>query len=105
MALDCDLGELRPRPMAARDWLTLLDPAGELSGLPAQDRERLVERSGSWPDDHALVGTWVEGTMLMEHALNDVRGGPDKPAPAFWARLDERREQLGHCPCSSPRIF
>ena len=92
VALDCDLGELRPRPMAARDWLTLVDPAGELSGLPARDRERLVERSGSWPDDHALVGTWVEGTMFMEHALNDVRGGSGKPAPAFWARLEERRE-------------
>ncbi len=92
VALDCDLGDLRPRPMAARDWLSLVDPTGELSGLPARDRERLVERSGTWPDNHALVGTWVEGTMLMEHALNDVRGGPGDPAPAFWARLEERRE-------------
>ena len=93
VALACDLGALRPRPMAARDWLGLVDPASELSGLPERDRDRLVERSGQWPDDHALVGTWVEGTMLMEHALNDVGGGSGKPAPAFWARLEERRER------------
>ena len=92
VALDCDLGDLRPRPMAARDWLTLVDPAGELSGLPVRDRERLVERSGAWPDNHALVGTWIEGTSLIEHALNDAPGPPGESAPAFWARLEERRE-------------
>ena len=92
VALACDFGELRPRPMAARDWLTLVDPASELSGLPARDREHLVERSGTWPDDHALVGTWVEGTMLIEDALNDAPGPPGEAAPAFWARLEERRE-------------
>ena len=79
--------------MAARDWLTLVDPASQLSDVPARDREHLVECSGTWPDDHARVGTWVEGTMLMEHALNDVPGGSSKPAPAFWARLEERRER------------
>ena len=92
VALDCDLGDLRPRPMATRDWLTLVDPVGELSGLPVRDRERLVERSGAWPDDHALVGTWIEGTSLIEHTLNDAPGPPGEAAPAFWARLEERRE-------------
>ena len=92
VALACDLGALRPRPMAARDWLSVVDPEGELAGLPARDRDRLVERSGRWPEDHALVGTWAEGTMLMEPAMNDAAGGPGKPAPAFWARLEERRE-------------
>ena len=100
VALACDLGELRPRPMVARDWLTLVDPASELSGLPARDRERLVERSGTWPDGHALVGTWVEGTMLMEQALNDVPGGSSKPAPAFWGASGRAARALGfaHAP-------
>ena len=91
-ALACDCGELHPRPMTARDWLTLVDPASELPGLAAHDREYLVERSGHWPDDHALVETWVEGTALMEHALNDAPGPLGEAAPAFWARLEERRE-------------
>ena len=92
VALACDLGELRPGPMAAREWLTLVDAASDLSVLPAQHREHLVERSGRWPKDHALVETWAEGTSLIEHALNDVSGPPGEAAPAFWARLEERRE-------------
>ena len=93
VALECDLGELRPRPMAARDWLSLVDPASELSGLPARDRDRLVERSGSWPDHHPCVRAWVEGTVLIADALSDTPGPPDDSEPAFWARLQERRER------------
>ena len=93
VALECDLGELRPRPMAARDWLSLVDPASELSGLPARDRDRLVERSGSWPDHHPCVRAWVEGTVLIADALSDTPGPPDDAEPAFWARLQERRER------------
>lgn len=92
VALACELGELRPRPMAARDWLTLVDPGGALSGLPAQDRERLVEHSRTWPDDHPLVRTWTEGTMLIEQARNDASDPQQGMEPAFWARLEERRE-------------
>ncbi len=89
-ALACGLGELRPRPMAAGDWLAEVDPEGEIAGLPARERERLIARSATWPDDHPIVDTWFEGTAVFDEALKSA-SGTRQPEAAFWERLEERR--------------
>ena len=86
----CGLGDLRPRPMAAPEWLALVDPAGGIAGLSARARNGLVRRSAGWPLDHPLIVAWCEGTAVVEEAL-DRAPGPRQLEAALWTRLEERR--------------
>lgn len=86
----CGLGDLRPRPMAAPEWLALVDPAGEIAALPARERRMLIARSAGWPRDHPLILTWCEGTAAVDEALDRARGLRHLEA-ALWTRLEERR--------------
>ncbi len=91
VALVCGLTELRPQPMTVWDWLAEVDPEGEIAGLAAEERDDLVERSGAWPDGHAAVGDWYEGTAVFDDAMRENRHA-DRVETAFWPRLEERRE-------------
>ena len=91
VALACGMWELRPRAMTAQDWLSELDPDGEIARLPAVVREELIGGSAAWPDDYIVVRGWSEGTAILQEALQE---GDDehRVKAAFLARLDTRRE-------------
>ena len=89
-ALACELEHVRPRPMTARNWLAELDPQERIAHLPAREREALIELSAAWPKDYPMVGTWSEGTGLLEGALANA-WETDRMDSAIWARLEERR--------------
>ena len=72
VALACRLGELRPRPMTAVDWLAELDPEGEIAALPAAQREDLIVHSATWPKNYPETKYPAEGTTLYEDALESV---------------------------------
>ena len=91
VALACGMWELRPRAMMAQDWLSELDPDGEIARLPAVVREELIGGSAAWPDDYIVVRGWSEGTALLQEALQ-VGGDEHRVKAAFLARLDRRRE-------------
>lgn len=90
VALACRLGELRPRPMTAADWLAHLDPEGEIAALPADQLEDLIVHSATWPKNHPETKYWAEGTALYEGALESV-ADVEQLAPAFWSLVEERR--------------
>ena len=87
---ECGLRELRPRTMTAHDWLAHIDPEGEIAGLSAHRRGRLIARSSGWPDRHELVATWSEGSATVDQAL-DAAIGPRQLEGALWKRLHEQR--------------
>ena len=90
VARACGLPELRPWPMTAQDWLQEVDPEGDIARLTAAEREELVEASGVWPERYLDVQSWSEGTAVMQDALDDGVA-VDGPSAAFWARMEERR--------------
>ena len=75
----------------AQDWLSELDPDGEIVRLPAVVREELIGGSAAWPDDYIVVRGWSEGTALLQEALQ-VGGDEHRVKAASLARLDRRRE-------------
>ena len=91
VALACGLTGLRPRPLTPRDWLTEVDPEGEIATLSVQKRGRLVNRSETWPDDHPIVETWYEGTAIFDEMLKEDQG-PRQLEAAIWTHLETRRE-------------
>ena len=84
------LMDLRPRAMTGQDWLACIDPAGEVAGLPARRRDRLIRGSANWPGDHEHVAGWCEGTATVDRLLDGAGGAPQLEA-ALWTYLDERR--------------
>ncbi|NBC31684.1 MAG: UPF0149 family protein [Alphaproteobacteria bacterium] len=56
----CGLDGLTPQPMTLQDWMARLDPAGEIAGLSAVKRGRLVNRSEAWVMDYPAVDSWFE---------------------------------------------
>ncbi len=90
VALACRLGELRPRPMAAADWLAELDPEGEIAALSAAQREDLIVQSATWPKNHPETKYWTEGTALYDEVLESV-SDMEQLESAFRARMEERR--------------
>ena len=83
--------ELRPRTMTARDWLSELDPAGEIAALPSPVGEDLIGGSAAWPEDYLVVQGWSEGTAILQQAMEEADDG-DRVKEGFFARLDSRRE-------------
>ena len=90
MAEACGFGALRPQRMTARDWLAYLDPEGEIAGLSAHERGRLIGRSARWLLDHPVVETWFEGTAVVDAALEGA-SSPRQLDAALWAALEKRR--------------
>ena len=86
----CGLESLRPRSMAARDWLALVDPEGEIAGYSPQKLGRLVNGSEDWPFEEPVVDTWCEGTAIVVGALKGATGERQFHA-ALWAALEKRR--------------
>ena len=86
----CGFGALRPQRMTARDWLAYLDPEGEIAGLSAHERGRLIGRSARWLLDHPVVETWFEGTAVVDAALEGA-SSPRQLDAALWAALEKRR--------------
>ena len=90
MVSACGLGDLRPRAMTAHDWLAHIDPEGEIAGLSAHRRGRLIGRSETWSDRHEMVATWYEGTAAVDEAL-DRASGPTQLKAALWTCLEKQR--------------
>ena len=91
VALACGMWELRPRALTVQDWLSEVDPDGEIAGLPAVVREELIGGSAAWPKDHIAVSGWSEGTALLHEAMKEG-GGEEQARAAFRACLETRRE-------------
>ena len=47
--------------MTAHDWLAHIDPEGEIAGLSAHRRGRLIGRSETWSDRHEMGCDLVRG--------------------------------------------
>ena len=92
VALACGMWELRPRAMAAEDWLSELDPDDEIAALPAPVREELVGGSAAWRDDYVVVKGWSEGATLLLEAMDEAKDA-DGVKTGFFARLEPRREE------------
>ena len=90
VARTCGFGTLRPQAMTVRDWVSRIDPGGEVARLPAAQRAELVERSRAWPLDHNLVKEWFEGTAIVDEAREGVSDSRQLNA-ALWAALRKRR--------------
>ena len=91
VALACGMWELRPPAITARDWLSELDPNGEIAGLPAVVREELIGGSVAWPEDYIVVRGWSEGTTMLHEAIEEG-DGENQVKAAFLNSLDSRRE-------------
>ncbi len=91
VARACGLGALRAQAMTARDWLSRIDPEGEVARLPASKRAELIELSRDWPLEYSLIEDWFEGTAIVEEALAGANGSRPQNA-ALWAALEKRRD-------------
>ena len=94
VASACGLLELRPRPMTAREWLSCVDPDGEIARATAAEREALVETSADWPMQYLDIEYWSEGTAMMQEVLEKYVSGAELDA-VFWSKMEERRDDWG----------
>ncbi|MFO7857781.1 MAG: UPF0149 family protein [Ectothiorhodospiraceae bacterium] len=84
------LRELRPQRRSCADWLSLLDPAGELDRLTANKRGRLINQSGEWIDQILAPDFWFEDNASVREIL--AAGGSNSSLQQrLRAYLDERR--------------
>jgi hypothetical protein len=87
----CGICELRPAPMSVQDWITRLDPEGELSRLSPQKLGRLINLSADWPDDYDLLQSWFEDSAAVREILIEAIT-PRSREGALWRHLETRRE-------------
>ena len=90
VALACGMWELRPHAMTAQDWLSELDPDGEIARLPAVVREELIGGSAAWPEDYIVVVGWSEGTAILHEAMQEADGEDQVLFGAWVARRSAR---------------
>ena len=86
----CGLAALRPRAMTARDWLSHVDPDGEVAGLTAHERALLIGASAGWAQAHPLTETWFEGTSVVAEALEGA-GSLQQAEARLWAAIEDQR--------------
>ena len=86
----CGLEPLRPEPMTAEDWLAVVDPEGQVSALPAAERNLLSKESEFWPDDFSIISTWFEDNADVRNILASTKGKKKRVA-AIWDYLESRR--------------
>lgn len=85
------LDSVRPEAMAVEDWITHLDPEGELSRLSPQKFGRLVNASADWPDHYPLVESWYEDSAAVQEILTEATT-PRSREGLLWRHLETRRD-------------
>jgi hypothetical protein len=85
------LPALRPVPRTPEDWLSLVDPDGEIAALPEAARESLLALSADWPSHYQTSDSWFEDTAELRKRLSAARG--KKKEAVVWAYLNERRAE------------